>query len=125
MHPNESVHSQCHWADNGCMVRSRLEGTVRSARERVGWSREALAYHSGLSGAAIAQIESGRRREVRVTTLLALSRALEVSVDYLVGSRPEAVFTIDGQVVQSTVVDANGGRCHDIGGTSDGRPAFL
>jgi len=37
----------------------------------------------------------------------------------------EAVFNVDGQVVQSTVVDANGGRCHDVGGTSDRRPAFL
>ncbi|HEY2282188.1 MAG TPA: hypothetical protein VGH60_01405 [Solirubrobacteraceae bacterium] len=36
----------------------------------------------------------------------------------------EAVFTIDNQVVQRTVVDENGGRCHDVGGTSDGRPAF-
>jgi hypothetical protein len=37
----------------------------------------------------------------------------------------EAVFNVDGRVVQSTVVDAYGGRCHDVGGTSDGRPAFL
>jgi hypothetical protein len=37
----------------------------------------------------------------------------------------EAVFAIDGQVVQRTVVDDNGGRCRDVGGTSDGRPAFL
>ena len=37
----------------------------------------------------------------------------------------EAVFTVDGQVVQSTVVDENGGRCRNVGGTSDGRPAFL
>jgi hypothetical protein len=37
----------------------------------------------------------------------------------------EAVFTVDGQVVQSTVVDDDGGRCHDVGGTSDGKPAFL
>jgi hypothetical protein len=37
----------------------------------------------------------------------------------------EAVFSVDGQVVQSTVVDANGGRCVDVGGTSDGLPAFL
>jgi hypothetical protein len=36
----------------------------------------------------------------------------------------EAVFAVDGQVVQRTVVDANGGRCHDVGGTSDGKPAF-
>lgn len=37
----------------------------------------------------------------------------------------EAVFAVDGQVVQRTVVDENNGRCRDVGGTSDGRPAFL
>jgi len=37
----------------------------------------------------------------------------------------EAVFSVDGQVVQRTVVDDNAGRCRDVGGTSDGRPAFL
>jgi transcriptional regulator with XRE-family HTH domain len=51
----------------------------------MGWSREALAFHSGLSWSAIAQIESGRRQEVRVSSLVALARALGVSVDYLVG----------------------------------------
>jgi transcriptional regulator with XRE-family HTH domain len=51
----------------------------------MGWSREALAFHSGLSWSAIAQIESGRRQEVRVSSLVALAGALSVSVDYLVG----------------------------------------
>ena len=37
----------------------------------------------------------------------------------------EAVFTLDNQVVQRTVVDDNNGRCRDVGGTADGRPAFL
>ena len=37
----------------------------------------------------------------------------------------EAVFTVDGHVAQRTVVDRNGGRCADVGGTSDGSPAFL
>ncbi|HTB71558.1 MAG TPA: carboxypeptidase-like regulatory domain-containing protein [Solirubrobacteraceae bacterium] len=37
----------------------------------------------------------------------------------------EAVFSVDGQVVQRTVVDGDGGRCRDVGQTSDGRPAFL
>jgi hypothetical protein len=37
----------------------------------------------------------------------------------------EAVFSVDGQVVQSTVVDENGGRCRNVGQTTDGRPAFL
>jgi hypothetical protein len=37
----------------------------------------------------------------------------------------EAVFSVDGQVVQSTVLDENGGRCKDVGQTTDGSPAFL
>jgi transcriptional regulator with XRE-family HTH domain len=53
---------------------------------RAGWSREALAHHAGLSWAAIAQIESGRRKEVRLGTLVALAGALGVSVDYLAGN---------------------------------------
>jgi hypothetical protein len=37
----------------------------------------------------------------------------------------EAVFDVDGRVVQSTVLDSNGGRCRDVGQTSDGSAAFL
>ncbi|MFI4977214.1 MAG: hypothetical protein ACHQC8_00830 [Solirubrobacterales bacterium] len=37
----------------------------------------------------------------------------------------EAVFSVDGQVVQSTVVNDNGGRCRNVGQTTDGRAAFL
>jgi hypothetical protein len=37
----------------------------------------------------------------------------------------EAVFSIDGQVLQSTVINENGGRCKNVGQTSDGLPAFL
>ena len=37
----------------------------------------------------------------------------------------EAVFTVDGKVVQSTVINENGGRCRNVGQTSDGLPAFL
>jgi hypothetical protein len=37
----------------------------------------------------------------------------------------EAVFSVDGSVVQSTVVNENGGRCKNVGQTSDGLPAFL
>jgi transcriptional regulator with XRE-family HTH domain len=64
---------------------SRVGEAVRAARARVGWSREALAYHSGVSWSAIAQIETGRRKDVRLTSLAALARALGVSVDYLIG----------------------------------------
>ncbi len=37
----------------------------------------------------------------------------------------EASFSVDGQVVQRTVLDEDGGRCRDVGQTSDGLPAFL
>jgi hypothetical protein len=37
----------------------------------------------------------------------------------------EAVFTVDGHVVQRTVVDENGGRCRDVGQSGDGLAAFL
>jgi hypothetical protein len=37
----------------------------------------------------------------------------------------EAVFSVDGRVVQSTVVDDNGGRCRNVGQSADGLPAFL
>ena len=55
---------------------------------RLGWSREALAYHAGMSWAAIAQIESGRRQNVQLSSLTALATALSVSVDYLIGAGP-------------------------------------
>ncbi len=37
----------------------------------------------------------------------------------------EAVFSVDGKVVQSTVLNEDGGRCKDVGQTSDGLAAFL
>jgi hypothetical protein len=37
----------------------------------------------------------------------------------------EAVFSVDGRVVQASVLDANGGRCREVGQSADGLPAFL
>lgn len=65
-----------------------IGGRVRAARGRLGWNREALAFHSGLSWSAITQVESGRRTNVRPGTLAALARALGVSTDYLVTGTP-------------------------------------
>jgi transcriptional regulator with XRE-family HTH domain len=61
---------------------------VRAARGRLGWSREALAFHSEISWSSVAQIESGRRRNLRPGTLTALAGALGVTVDYLVCGGP-------------------------------------
>jgi transcriptional regulator with XRE-family HTH domain len=65
---------------------NRLGESLRTARARFGWNREALAYHSGVSCSAIAQMESGRRKDVRLSSLSALADALGVSVDYLIGT---------------------------------------
>ena len=61
---------------------------VGAARERLGWTREALAFHSGISWSAIVQIESGRRRNLRPDTLSALAGTLGLTIDYLVGGVP-------------------------------------
>jgi transcriptional regulator with XRE-family HTH domain len=66
------------------VARGRLATAVRAARKRHGWTRETLAHESGLSFAAITQIETGRRAEVRVSSLVSLADALDVSIDYLV-----------------------------------------
>ncbi len=60
---------------------------VRAARARLDWTREALAFHAGISWSAIAQVESGRRTNVRPSTLAALSQSLGVSIDYLVSGK--------------------------------------
>jgi hypothetical protein len=37
----------------------------------------------------------------------------------------EAIVEVDGKVLQHEVIDEDGGRCHNVGGTTDGLPAFL
>jgi transcriptional regulator with XRE-family HTH domain len=68
------------------MADPEIGTSLKAARERLGWSREALAYHSGISWSAIAQIESGRRANVRLSSLSALAGALGVTIDYLTGA---------------------------------------
>jgi transcriptional regulator with XRE-family HTH domain len=68
------------------VVSSRIGQSMRSLRARAGWSRETLAHNSGLSWSAIAQIESGRRQDVRLSSLTALAEAFGVSVDCLIGA---------------------------------------
>lgn len=60
---------------------------VSAARRRRGWSREALAFHAGISWSAIRQLEAGRRRNLRPGTVAALAGALGLTVDYLVCGR--------------------------------------
>ena len=62
---------------------SAIGPRIRAARERRGYRREELAYRSGLSGAAIEQIESGRRKHLRPDTLVRLCDALGLTTDYV------------------------------------------
>jgi transcriptional regulator with XRE-family HTH domain len=72
----------------GAPAATGMAARVRAARERRGWRREALAVRSGISWSGIAQIEAGRRTNVRPATLSALAAALGVSTDYLVHGGP-------------------------------------
>jgi transcriptional regulator with XRE-family HTH domain len=65
--------------------RASVGPRVVAARRRAGLSREELAFRSGLSWPAIAQIESGRRASPRAETLSALAGALGVTTDFLLG----------------------------------------
>jgi transcriptional regulator with XRE-family HTH domain len=87
------------------MAESEIGTSLRAARERLGWSKEALAYHSGVSWSAISQIESGRRADVRLSSLSALARALGVTIDYLGGgaaARPPTMLEHRVLVYRST-----------------------
>ncbi len=55
-------------------------------RESAGYSQRTLARKSGLSAAAISLLESGDRKP-RLSTALAISDALNISIDTLVRGR--------------------------------------
>jgi transcriptional regulator with XRE-family HTH domain len=78
---------------------------VTAARERLGWSREALAFHSGISWSGIAQVESGRRKNLRPHTLSALAEALGVTIDYLVAGGPASTPMLDHKALLYSAAD--------------------
>lgn len=56
----------------------RFGENVRAARKERGWTQEELAEKTGLAAVQISRIERGVR-EVRITTLLRLLKALDIS----------------------------------------------
>jgi transcriptional regulator with XRE-family HTH domain len=62
-----------------------LAQRLRAARRRRGLSREELARAAGMSYGAVVQVESGRRTDNKISTVIALAEALEVPLDYLLG----------------------------------------
>lgn len=64
---------------------------VRQSREERGWSQGDLARECGLTPSGVAHFEAGRR-EPRLTSIVRLAEALDISADYLVGisNQPQA-----------------------------------
>ncbi len=56
----------------------RLGQNVRAARLERGWTQEELAHQTGLTSVQVSRIERGKR-EIRLTTLLRLMKALDAS----------------------------------------------
>jgi transcriptional regulator with XRE-family HTH domain len=59
---------------------------LRALREAAGVSQQALAFRSGLSGSVIARIEQGQPtgQDPRLSTLVALARGLDLTLNELV-----------------------------------------
>lgn len=60
---------------------------LRDQRELRGYTQKELAKRSGISGVCISKLETGDRKP-NVDYLWRLSKALEVTADYLLGSAP-------------------------------------
>ena len=63
----------------------RFGQNVRGLRLARGWTQEDLAHEAGLAPVQVSRIERGKR-EIRLTTLLRLINALEVSPTELLES---------------------------------------
>jgi ribosome-binding protein aMBF1 (putative translation factor) len=66
---------------------ARFGAKVRAARQARGWTQEELAERSGMAAVQISRVERGVR-EVRLTTLLRLARALRTTPGHLLDDLP-------------------------------------
>src|ERR1017187_2648337 len=67
-----------------------LKDKFKKLREKAGISRQEVATKAGLSWSLIAQIEQGKKSDVRVSTLLGMARALGVDAGVLLAAFAEA-----------------------------------
>ena len=65
---------------------SKLGKRIKLFRERAGLSQHGLAERAGMSRSAIAGVETGDRPSLSLENVIRISRALGVSIDYLVNS---------------------------------------
>jgi len=69
-----------------------LSEKVRVKREERRMTQAQLAQKSGLTQATISRIESGEVKQLKSAAIHNLAKALDVSVDFLVGDMPRMSF---------------------------------
>ena len=67
-----------------------LKDKFKKLREKAGLSQQEVATKAGLSWSLIAQIEQGKKSDVRVSTLLGIAKALGVDAGVLLAAFAEA-----------------------------------
>src|ERR1019366_2734710 len=66
-----------------------LKDIFKKLREKAGLSQQEVATKAGLSWSLVAQIEQGKKSDVRVSTLLGLARALGVDAGVMLAAFAE------------------------------------
>ena len=85
-----------------------LKDKFKKLREKAGISQQEVATKAGLSWSLIAQIEQGKKSDVRVSTLLGIAKALGVDAGVLLAAFAEASEVVAGRDGNADVdVDAN------------------
>lgn len=74
---------------------------LREAREAAGLSQEALAHATGLTPAAISEVEAGKR-DARMSLLWLVAGALNVEPGLLVSDEPDAPRRLTPQAEQES-----------------------
>ena len=60
---------------------------LKKLRNKKGWSQERLAREAGISYITLVKIERGNIQNPKLETLIKLAKALDVSIDRLIGSQ--------------------------------------
>ena len=68
------------------LVRRNFRANLIACRLKKVWNQDQLASRSGLTGAAISHFETGKRLPCLIN-LIKLSKALNISIDFLVSTR--------------------------------------
>jgi transcriptional regulator with XRE-family HTH domain len=70
------------------MAKLSVGTIIKAERDKAGWTQTELARRAGITPSALSQIESGDRYPSTVV-LSKLSKALSVSMDFLLGEKKE------------------------------------